>query len=178
MSLQTDIIFFEALKGDTALMTAIGNRLYNTTIPVPDERLDSVPVPYIIVTFDGLNNTDTTKDDPYDGSTDNVQIGIEVAATNREELASLTKKIRRIIHEDFMFVRRYSELCDSGELHIEDCNSFQLMVMRDYDEIISEFPQDYTFSAEAVQCDFLKPCFWQILHLQCSIENSYDYEQD
>ena len=60
MGLLTDKIFFEALKADTTFMQAIGNRLYGTAIPMPDENADKVPVPYAIVTFDGLRPPRTT----------------------------------------------------------------------------------------------------------------------
>ena len=148
MSLQTDILFYDALKADTDLMTAIGDRLYCTAIPEPDLEAENTPCPYVIVTFDGLNNQDQTKDNPSEGGTDQVQVGIDVAANDRIELATLTKQIRRIIHEDFT-----SD--DTGEK-----------------------PYDYTFSAEAVQYDSMKPCYWQVLHYQCEVDNNLEDNDD
>jgi hypothetical protein len=171
MSLQTDIIFFEALSADTELMTTIGNRLYNTSIPVPDEQFLNAPVPYIIITFDGLNNQDTTKDDPYEGGTDKVSIGIEVAASTREVLGNLTESIRNIIHDDFMFVWGYQDLQEATGMQLEDSNDFKLRVMREYDEVVAKIPQDYTFTADAVQYDSRRPCYWQVLHFQCSMNS-------
>ena len=110
MGLLTDEIFFEALKADSAFMQAIGNRLYGTTIPVPDDNLDNVPVPYCIITYDGMNNQDTTKDDPYEGGMDVVNIGIELTAKTRKELGQLANQVRRIIHDPFAWVKRYAEL--------------------------------------------------------------------
>jgi hypothetical protein len=72
-------------------MQTIDGRLYSTAIPMPDEDAENVPVPYIIVSFNGLNNEGTTKDDPFEGDTDVVQIGVEVTAVNREQLAELTR---------------------------------------------------------------------------------------
>ena len=68
MSLATDSIFITALQSNTDLLEALGYveatetsegapaRLYCTAIPLPDEDANNVPVPYIIVTFDGLTN--------------------------------------------------------------------------------------------------------------------------
>ena len=177
MSLQTDIIIYDALSADTELMAAIGDRLYCTAIPAPDLEAENTPCPYVIVTFDGLNNQDTTKDDPYEGGTDQVQIGIVVAANDRLELATLTKKIRRIIHKDFSYIWRYEELCANGE-PLKTSNGFLLRVLKDYDTFVREIPQDYVFSAEAVQYDSMKPCYWQVLHYQCDVDNHLEDNDD
>ena len=178
MSLQTDLIFFDALSADTELMQTLGNRLYNTAIPMPDADADKVPLPYCIITFDGMNNQDTTKDDPYEGGTDQVQIGIEVAAKTREQLGVIMRRIRKIIHEDFMFVWGYADLRDTNDVQLEDTNGFRLRVMREYDEIVNRIPYNYTVSAQAVQYDPWKPCFWQVLNYQCDIANDIDNEQE
>lgn len=167
MALSTDIIFHEALQADTSLMTAIGGKIYNTAIPLPDEDAENVPPPYIIITFDGLNNDAATKDDPYEGENDTVQIGIEITATTRGELATLAQQVRDIIHEDFTFVWRYEQLEDTNEDTLTDSNDFILHVMRDYDDIISSFPTAYAFSAGAVGYDADKPCYYQKLNYQC-----------
>lgn len=137
MSLLTDQIFFSALKSNASLMTTIGNRLYSTAIPLPDEDADNVPLPYVIVTFDGLTNDGQSKDNPYDGDYDSVNIGIEVAAEDRPSLGALTEEIRATISDYFL-------------------NS--------EDELV---PLDYQFTAQAVQYDPLKPCFWQRLAYNC-----------
>lgn len=177
MSLQTDIIFFDALSADTELMQSIGSRLYNTSIPVPDVELLNEPLPYVIITFDGLNNDDQTKDDVYEGFTDKVQIGIEVMASTREELGSLTTAIRRIIHDDFNWVWRYEELRAAGE-PVKTSDGFKLRVMRDFDEMARQIPSSYVFSAGQVGYDPDKPAYWQQLHYQCDIENTILYEQE
>jgi len=178
MSLQTDLIFYDALSADTELMTTIGNRLYCTAIPVPDLEAENTPCPYVIITFDGLANQDTTKDDPFEGGTDQVNIGIEVAANDRLQLAELTQKIRRIIHEDFSYQWRYEELQANGE-RLVTSNGFLLRVLKDFDKMVRQMPQDYTFTADAVQYDSMKPCYWQVLHYQCAMYNTLtDYEDE
>jgi len=115
MSLQTDSIFIAALQSSPELMEAITTyvskgeehrseqpRLYGTAIPMPEEDADNVPLPYLIVTFDGLNNDQTTKDDPYESDYDQVQIGIEAAAPTLEALHTLTQKVREVVHTYFV----------------------------------------------------------------------------
>ena len=143
MGLSTDSIFIAALTSSAEVMQTIDGRLYSTAIPMPDEDAENVPVPYIIVTFNGLNNEGTTKDDPFEGDTDVVQIGVEVTAVNREQLAELTKLVRTTIH-DYL-----TEDVDDERQTIDD----------------------YQLSAEAVQYDSLKPCYWQTLRYQCDVFN-------
>ena len=109
MSLATDSIFITALQSNTDLLEALGYmeatetsegapaRLYCTAIPLPDEDADNVPVPYVIVTFDGLTNDQGTKDDRYESEYDTVNIGVEVAARNINELHDLTQMVRDTI---------------------------------------------------------------------------------
>ncbi|MBQ5756867.1 MAG: hypothetical protein IIV88_06385 [Erysipelotrichaceae bacterium] len=66
MSLQTDIIFVKALRANADLMKQLAaGDVYNTAIALPDEDLDNAPLPYVIVSFDGLTNDVETKDDPF-----------------------------------------------------------------------------------------------------------------
>jgi len=143
VGLSSDSIFFAALTSSAEVMQTIDGRLYSTAIPMPDEDAENVPVPYIIVSFNGLNNEGTTKDDPFEGDTDVVQIGVEVAAVNREQLAELTQLVRSTIHEYL------TEDVDDERQTIDD----------------------YQFSAEAIQYDSLKPCYWQTLRYQCDVFN-------
>lgn len=152
MGLSTDSIFIAAISSDNDIMAALGKtskrpaRLYSTSIPLPDEQADNVPVPFVIVTLDGLTNDETTKDDPFESEDDKVTIGITVAASNRKALADLTQAIRSTIHQYMM----------ENETPVED----------------------YAFSAEAVQYDSLKPCYWQTLVYQCDVNNLTDNDDE
>ena len=105
MSLATDSIFITALQSNSDLMGTLGYnaqtgenaRLYCTAIPLPDEDADNVPVPYVIVTFDGLTNDQGTKDDRYESEYDTVNIGVSVTARNINELHDLTQMVRDTI---------------------------------------------------------------------------------
>lgn len=97
MSLATDSIFIAALSTSEDVMDIISSRLYGTAIPMPDEDADNVPPPYVIVSFNGLTNDSQTKDCPYEGDTDSVQIGIEVTAESLGQLHDLTQLIREVV---------------------------------------------------------------------------------
>lgn len=146
MGLSTDSLFVTALQSNSDLMEALGYdaqtgapaRLYGTAIPLPDEDADNVPVPYVIVTFDGLNNDQGTKDDRYESDYDRVNIGIDVCAETLKDLHDLTKMVRGTIRDYF----------------------------RENETAIN----DYTFGAQAIQFDSMKPCYWQVLTYQCDVE--------
>lgn len=142
MSLLTDIIFVKALQSNTTLLGKLAaGDVYNTSIALPDQDLDNAPIPYVIVSFDGLVNDQSTKD-TFEGETDTVQVSVEVAAKNRKQLGELATLVRRTIREYFSEVDEDSEDADL-------------------------VPYDYQFSADRVQYDPLKPCHWQILRWQC-----------
>ena len=143
MSLQTDIIFVKALRADEELMAKLAaGDVYNTAIALPDEDLDNAPLPYVIVSFDGLTNDIDTKDDPYESDSDAVNISIEIAARTRSELGQLAEAVRHQVHQYFL---------DADPT----------------DEDADLIPHDYQFSAQAVIYDSSKPCYWQVLTYQC-----------
>lgn len=145
MSLQTDIIFVKALRNNAELISQLpAGNVYNTSIALPDEDIDNAPLPYIIVSYDGLNNQDTTKDSSYEGVTDMVTIGIEIAAKTRPQLAELAITVRQTIQDYF-------------QEHVYDTG----------DEDFKLIPDSYHLQAQAVQYDSLKPCYWQQLIFQC-----------
>ena len=147
MSLQTDIIFVKALRANADLMAQLAaGDVYNTSIALPDEDLDNAPLPYVIVSFDGLTNDVETKDDPYEGDSDRVTISIEIAAKTRPELGQLAEDVRRQVHQYFV---------DADPT----------------DEDADMIPLDYQFSAQQVNYDQMKPCYWQVLSYQCDTKS-------
>lgn len=144
MSLQTDIIFVRALRENQELMAQLpAGDVYNTAIALPEPEADNAPLPYIIVSFDGLVNDKTTKDS-FEGDTDTVTIGIEVAASTRKELFDLTQAVRSTV-----------------------LGFFEQLPEDDTD--IAEAPLDYQLSATGVNYDDLKPCYWMRLSYQCDV---------
>ena len=148
MSLLTDIIFVKALRSNAELIGQLpAGDVYNTAIALPDEEAENAPLPYIIVSFDGLNNQDTTKDDAFESESDRVQIGITICTGEREELGDMAVAVRTTIREYF-------------REHYGD----------DTDEDFALIPDDITLNAQGVQYDSMKPCFWQVLNYQCDTE--------
>ena len=146
MSLQTDIIFAKAIKSDSSLLGMLkSGDVYNTSIALPDEDLRNAPVPYCIVSFDGLVNDQSSKDD-YEGDFDVVTVTVEIAARTRPELGTIATKIRKA-------VRRYFIASEESD--------------DDHDMI----PLDYQFTAKQVNYDPLKPSYWQELTYQCDVKN-------
>ena len=143
MSLTTDKVFYNALRSNPEMMAEVDGRIYNTSIPVPDEQLLNEPLPYVIITFDGLQNEGYTKDNNFEGDNDKVQVSIEVAAENREQLGTLTKSIRQIVIDYF------EDQLD----HAWD----------DYHLV----PTNYVFTASAIGYDSMKPCYFQTLQYNC-----------
>lgn len=143
MSLITDKVFYNALRSNATLMAQVDGRIESTSIPVPDEQLDNTPVPYIIITFDGLQNEGHTKDNSFEGETDKVQVGIEVAANTRDDLGEIMQAIRETIIEYF----------EDTDGHAWD----------DYQYI----PTNYTLTASAIGYDGDKPCYYQTLIYNC-----------
>ena len=145
MSLQTDIIFVKALRSNADLIQQLpAGDVYNTAIALPEEEVDNAEVPYIIVSFDGLNDQDSTKDTPYDDLTDMVDIGIVIAAKTRPQVAELAIMVRNTLRDYF-------------SLHVSD----------QQDEDYELIPNSYKFQAKQVQYDSLKPCYWQQLVFMC-----------
>ena len=97
MSLHTDNVFIAAIRSSSELMTVIGNRLYGTAIPVPEEDVINEPIPYLIVMFDGLNNEGQTKDNPFEGDADVVNISVLATAKTLDALHGLTAMVRNVI---------------------------------------------------------------------------------
>lgn len=150
MSLTTDEIFYKALMADKELTEAVGGRIRSTCFEVPWKDLGNVPVPYIIVGFDGLNNDGQTKDNDYEGETDNVSVSIEIAAESRKEVGMIAKMVRRAV---FDYIYNMDEDCD------------------DYDNR----PFSYQMSANAVLWDEDKPAYFQVLTYQCETKSDIEF---
>lgn len=142
MSLITDKVFYNALRSNAALMEQVGGRIESTSIPVPDDQVNNEPVPYIIITFDGLQNEGFTKDNSYEGDTDKVQVSIDVTAQTRDELGDLMQTIRQTVIDYFEGIQKTD---DEWPL----------------------IPSNYTLTASPVAYDSMKPCYYQTLTYNC-----------
>lgn len=144
MSLQTDIIFYNAIASNQELMQLVGNRVFNTADENGGEDGENTDVPYIIISFDGLQNDQSTKDS-YEGATDKVTVSVEIAANCREDLATIAEEVRKTIPSYF-----------SNRVNTDE----------DYDLV----PYDYDLQAGPVQYDWAKPCYWQTIGYVCDVK--------
>ncbi len=147
MSLITDQVFYNALRQNADLMAMVDGRIENTSIPVPDEDLLNQPLPYIIITYDGMQNDGFTKDNSYEGDTDHVQIAIEVTAEDREQLGDLMQAVRTTV---VSFFDGYTPPADPKA-----------------EDLTGLIPTHYALTASGIGYDPDKPCYYQTLMYNC-----------
>ena len=146
---QVDEIIYDAIQADAALMTAIDGRVVSTCFEVSPDETDNTPLPNIIVTDDGFQNQDTTKDSVWEGEDDEVQVTVDIAAKSPNEVKDLVSMVRRA-------VSRY------------------VIGMYGNHEVIPELDK---LSSDGLQWDWMRPCYYQKLTYNCSIKSTTEDEQ-
>lgn len=147
---QVDEIIYDAILADAALMAAIGERVVSTCFEVSPDETDNTPLPNIIVTDDGFQNQDTTKDSVWEGEDDEVQVTVDIAAKSPNEVKDLVRMVRRA-------VSRY------------------IIGMYENHEMVPELDK---LSSDGLQWDWMRPCYYQKLTYNCSIKSTTDDEQE
>ena len=147
---QVDEIIYDAIQADAALMTAIDGRVVSTCFEVSPDEKDNTPLPNIIVTDDGFQNQDTTKDSVWEGEDDEVQVTVDIAAKSPNEVKDLVRMVRRA-------VSRY------------------IIGMYENHEVVPELDK---LSSDGLQWDWMRPCYYQKLTFNCSIKSTTDDEQE
>jgi hypothetical protein len=94
---ELDEIIYDALMNDNAVNLTTRGRIFSTCIPIPPDKEDNTPLPYIIITDDPFQNETGTKDDVWESDTDRVQASIEIASKSPEEVKQLRRMVRRAI---------------------------------------------------------------------------------
>lgn len=136
---QVDEIIFDAIRADSALMEAIGNRVVSTCFEVGPDEKDNTPVPYIIVTDDGFQNSHSTKDNVWESDEDTVQAGVEIAAESTKEVKQLVRMVRKAVERYVVALYRQSD----------------------------GVPELESISSDGILWDWMKPCYYQRLTYQC-----------
>ena len=107
--MELDEIFYASLTADNTIMEACGYvaptyadpgksaRIYSTCVEVPPTDADNTPLPYIIITDDGLTNEQGTKDDVWECDEDRVQASVLVSAKSPKDVKRLLRKCRKAI---------------------------------------------------------------------------------
>lgn len=145
-----DEIIYDAICADTALMEAIGSRVVSTCFEVPPAEADNTPLPNIIVTDDGFQNQNGTKDCVWESGEDRVQATVDVAADSPKEVKRLIRMVRRAIENQIILMSANNE----------------------------RIPELESLSSGGVAWDWMKPCYYQHLTYQCTTLSDIDNEQD
>jgi len=147
---QVDEIIYDAICADAALMEAIAGRVVSTCFEIPPTDEDNTPLPNIIITFDGFQNQQTTKDCVWEAAEDRVQVGVDVAAGSPDEVKQLVRKVRKAV-ETYI-----GTLYNQGEV----------------------IPELESLSSDGIAWDWMKPCYYQRLTYQCITNADTDDEQE
>ena len=150
---QVDEIIYDAICADEVLMAAIGgqDRVTSTCFEVSPYEKDNMPLPNIIVTDDGFQNQDVTKDSVWEGGDDLVQTTVDIAAKSPKEVKRLARMVRRAIS-------RY--------------------IVQMYTDNPVSVPDLERLSSDGIIWDWTKPCYFQHLNYQCSIKSDIENEQE
>lgn len=138
-----DEILYNALRADTSLMQEVGNRIVSTCFEVGPDEPDNTELPCIIVTDDGWQNQPETKDTTWEGTEDRVTASIEVDGRSPKEVKRLLKICRKAV------ASHIRTLAEEGE----------------------EIPYLDSVQASQLAWDWMKPCYFQVLTYQCTIDN-------
>ena len=156
--LSTDIFFIAAIKSNTELMEALPAHDVYDNVANPDEDMDNVKLPYIIVNNDGGQNIAESKDDNYESEDDRVNISVRIAACNRQQLDAIASEVRKTIRQ-YMIDMDNADPGQEGEL-------FDLK------------PYDYEMSFSDISFVPDKPCHQIVLYYMCQVGNDLNEEND
>lgn len=141
-----DQILFDALKGDAALMEAVGDRVVSTCFEVGPDEMDNTPLPCIIVTDDGWQNQQESKDTMWESMEDRVTASIEVDADSPKAVKQLMRLCRKAV------ARHIDGMAEAGD----------------------DIPELDSVQTSQLAWDWMKPCYWQTMTYNCLIENEYE----
>ena len=145
-------IFYDAITADETLTALTGGRVVNTCFEVPPGELDNTPLPNIIITNDGFQNNQSTKDCVWEADEDMVVASVDIAANSPSEVDSLVAKVRKAIDT-------------------------YITTMWSNGQAIPEL-QPGSPSSQGIEWDWMKPCYYQKLTYQCITEKYEEDEQE
>ena len=145
-------IIFDALCANSELVQIVGGRIKSTCFEVPPMEQDNTPLPYIIITDDGMSPSQTTKDNEWMPYLFRVNVGVEIGATSSNEVWDIELKVMKSIAD-----------------HMESLAGQGI----DTPYLNEGYPQ-----TEGIAWDWTKPCYFDTIHYQCDVENTNDDEQE
>lgn len=147
---QVDDIIYDAISEDSDLMEAIGGRVVSTCFEIPPEQEDNTPIPNIVIIDEGFQNNESTKDTLWEGTEDQVQVTVSVAADSPGDVKDLVRKVRSVV-ENYI-----ATLYAQG----------------------NDTPQLQSLTSDGISYDPWKPCYFQNLYYTCIINCDLDDEQE
>ena len=150
--LKLDELIYNAIKADANLMNVVGGRVASTCFEVSPDENDNTPLPYIVIRDEGKHPASQTKDDDWMPSNWQVGAAIEIGAQDKNEVDDIAMMAIRAVNN-------YVKTLYGNGNYIPN--------------LIEGFPH-----TDGVQWDWMKPCFWDLVHYQCDVENKYDDEQE
>lgn len=147
---QVDEIIYDAIAADSALMTATGGMVKSTCFEVPPTDDDNTPLPNIIITDDGFQNQQGTKDTIWESEEDRMQVSVDVAASSPNEVKALVKQVRRAIEAHIVSLYQQGE--DTPELE--------------------------SLTSSGIAWDWTKPCYYQVITYTCITKADTEDEQE
>ena len=148
MSLLTDSVFIKALKGSAAISNAVSKRIYGTAIPLPDAQVANVPLPFIVVSFEGSQPLPGSKDGDMEGYEMQNTVGVLLVAATLPALHTLMEAVRSVIADSMRKVDPESPMFD-------------------------DYPVDYDCLVPPVEWDPFKPAYHVKFTYVCTVKNNY-----
>lgn len=140
---ELDELLYNALVADGALVAAVGGRIASTCFEVSPDEQDNTPLPCIIVTDDGLQNDQSTKDNVWESVEDRVQASVEVDAESPKAVKHFIRMVRKAIANYVAGLYAQNE----------------------------EIPYLLNVQTNGVAWDWMKPCYHSTVSYQCSVNN-------
>ena len=97
--MELDDIIYEAVTADASLVEMTSGNIVTCCFEVPPDIEDNTTLPYIIIIEDPTVNEQGTKDDEWEAEYDSAQVSIEIAASTKQEVKEIRRKIRKAIGE-------------------------------------------------------------------------------
>lgn len=144
--LKLDQLIYNAICADSELMTTIGNRVESTCFEVSPDAKDNTPLPYIVIRDEGKQPAQATKDDDWMPSMWQMGAAIEVGAKDPKEVDDIAMMAMRAVNNYI------TDLYNQGEY---------------IPNLLEGFPK-----TDGVQYDWMKPCYWDLVHYVCDVQNN------
>ena len=144
--LKLDQLIYNAIYADSELMTTIGGRVESTCFEVSPNAKDNTPLPYIVIRDEGKQPAQATKDDDWMPSMWQMGAAIEVGAKDPKEVDDIAMMAMRAVNNYI------TDLYNQGEY---------------IPNLLEGFPK-----TDGVEWDWMKPCYWDLVHYQCDVQNN------